>query len=144
MYISVLLVVSFLLAFSPKTLYTFLFCMRATCPAYLILHTWSLIIFSAVFSNIILFYPSSVQIFSSTSCSEILCLCSSLNVTDQVSHPYSSTHKLIILYILISAFLDSRWKDVLTTIPKKKGIGLLKGLYLLFMISVRKAVDTRT
>jgi hypothetical protein len=33
--------------------------------------------------------------------------CSSLNVSDQVSHPYKPTGKIIVLYILILKFLDS-------------------------------------
>jgi hypothetical protein len=33
-----------------------------------------------------------------------------LNVRDQVSHPYRTTRKIRVLYILISAFLDSRNK----------------------------------
>jgi hypothetical protein len=29
-------------------------------------------------------------------------------VRDQVSHPYKTTHKIIVLYILIFVFLDSK------------------------------------
>jgi hypothetical protein len=38
--------------------------------------------------------------------SNTLGLRSSLNVSDQVSHPYKTTSKIIILYILIFTFLD--------------------------------------
>jgi hypothetical protein len=38
-------------------------------------------------------------------------LCSSLNVRDQVSHPYRTTAKIIFLYILMFKFFDSRWED---------------------------------
>jgi hypothetical protein len=36
---------------------------------------------------------------------------SSLNVTDQVSHPHRTIGKIIVLYILICMFLDSWWED---------------------------------
>jgi len=45
-------------------------------------------------------------IFSNT-----LSFLSSLNVSDQVSHPYKPTSKIIVLYILIFKFLDSNLKD---------------------------------
>jgi hypothetical protein len=40
-----------------------------------------------------------------------LSLRSSLNVSDQVSHPYKTTWKIIILYNLIFKFLDSKLED---------------------------------
>jgi hypothetical protein len=62
----------------------------------------------AVFSNI-----SLRTLFSNT-----LSMCTSLNVRDQVSHPYRTTGKIIILYILIFMFLGSRGED--------KRMGLLR------------------
>ena len=47
----------------------------------------------------------------STQFSNTLSLCSSLNVSDQVSHPYKTARKIIVLYILIFIFLDSKLKD---------------------------------
>jgi hypothetical protein len=38
-------------------------------------------------------------------------LCSSLNVRDQVSHPYRTTGKIIIFHILIFKFFDSSRED---------------------------------
>jgi hypothetical protein len=49
-------------------------------------------------------------IFLSTLISNILSLRSSLSVTDQVSHAYKTTGKVIVLYILMSVSLDSKWK----------------------------------
>jgi hypothetical protein len=36
-------------------------------------------------------------------------LCSSLNVRDQVSHPYKTTCRIMVLYASTFTFLDSRW-----------------------------------
>jgi hypothetical protein len=43
--------------------------------------------------------------------SNILSLCSSLNVRDQVSHPYRTTGKIRVLCILVFMFLDSRREE---------------------------------
>jgi len=38
-------------------------------------------------------------------------LCSSLHVSDQVSHPYKTTGKIIVLFISIYIFLDSKLEN---------------------------------
>jgi hypothetical protein len=38
-------------------------------------------------------------------------LCSSLSVRDQLSHPYKTTDKVIVLYTLIFVLLDSKLED---------------------------------
>ena len=51
------------------------------------------------------------NILLNTIFSNTLILLSSLNVSDQVSHPYKTTDKIIVLYILIFKFLDSNLED---------------------------------
>jgi len=50
-------------------------------------------------------------VFLNTQLSNTQSLYSSLNVRDQVSHPYKTTRKIIVLYILIFIFLDSKLED---------------------------------
>jgi hypothetical protein len=56
-------------------------------------------------------YPFDLNIPLSTLFSNTLSLCSSLNVTDQVSRTYQITGKIVVLYVLIFTFLDTRRKD---------------------------------
>jgi hypothetical protein len=101
--------------FPTNILYAALIC--ATRPAHLILLDFIIPIILGeefneaphyvVFCDLLLLYLSSVQIFFSNT----LSLCSSFNVRAQVSHPYRITGKIIIFYILIFTFLDSRRED---------------------------------
>jgi hypothetical protein len=51
------------------------------------------------------------NILLNTLFSKTLSPCSSLKVRDQVLHPYSTTGKITVLYILIFWFFDMRWEE---------------------------------
>jgi hypothetical protein len=54
--------------------------------------------------------PLKPNVFFSTLFSNTLSQYSSLNVTDQVSHPYKTTGNIMVLHILICMFLGTNWK----------------------------------
>jgi hypothetical protein len=84
------------------------------CPIYLIhLDLFSLIMLGKAYKlccSLYIFHQPPVtsslfvQMFSSAPC----CLCSSLNIKDQVSCPYRTKNKIIVLYFLMFMFLGSR------------------------------------
>ena len=95
---------------------------RATCPAHLILDLITRTILSEEYrslsSSLYSFLHSPVisslldpNILLDTLFSNILSLRSSLSINDKVSHPYKTTDKIRVLYILIFKFLDSKLED---------------------------------
>src|SRR5215468_4846925 len=96
---------------------------RATCPAHLILLdlTTCTILgeeYRSFSSSLCYFLHSSVtssllgpNILLNTLFSNTISLCFSLNVSDQVSHPYKTRGRIMVLYILIFKILDSNLED---------------------------------
>jgi len=103
--------------FPTKTLHTPISSsIRAKCPAHLIpLDFITRTILGEEYKSFLcnlLYSPvtSSLQTFSSTPCSQTTSA-SSRNVNDQVSHPYKTIGKIIVIYILIFKFMDSNLED---------------------------------
>src|SRR5215471_7200925 len=96
---------------------------RATCPTHLIrldLTTCTILgeEYRSFSSSLCNFLHSPVtssllgpNILLNTLFSNTLSLCPSLNVSDQVSYPYKTTGRIIVLYSLIFKALDSELED---------------------------------
>ena len=113
----------FPLSFPTETLYTpLLSLIPATCSAYFVLDFITRKILGeecrSLSSSLCSFLKSLVtssllgpNILLDTLFSNTLSLCFSLNVSDQVPHPYKTTGKIIFLYILIVQGLGSKLED---------------------------------
>ena len=109
--------------FPTKTMYTpSLSPIHTTCPAHLVLLyfiTWTIFgeEYRSLSSSLCSFLTPITSfllgpiILFSILFSHTLSIRFSLNVSDQVSHPYKTTDKIIVLCILIFIFLDSKLED---------------------------------
>ena len=109
--------------FPTKPLYALLFFpIRTTCPTHPLLHDLTTRkIFGGQYRSLSALLSSLLQssvasallgpnILLSTLFTNTLSLRSSLSVKDQVSHPYKTTGKIRILYILLVVFWVTNWK----------------------------------
>ena len=116
---------SLLFRFPHKALYTPLLSpIRATCPTHhILLDLITRIIFVDEYGSLIyssgsfLHFPFTSSLLSptdnllSTLFSNTLSLRSFLNVSDHVLHPYKRASKIIVMYILIFIFVESKLED---------------------------------
>jgi hypothetical protein len=113
---SVFLVAS---GFPTNNLYIFHFPSHTACPAHLMLFDFIILItlgkeyklWSSLLCSFSTLPSLHIQIFSSAPYSQKPSVCSSLNARHQVLHAYRTTGKIIILYISVFVFFNSRQED---------------------------------